>query len=510
VSAPLPNVLLLMADQLAASWLPAYGHPVVSAPNLAALARDGAVFDAAYCASPLCAPSRASLLTGRLPSRTGVYDNAAEMPASLPTITHHLRAAGYATSLAGKMHFVGPDQLHGFEERLTPDVYPAGLDWTPDWDAGPDARLSWYHTMESVLRPGVVAAAMQVDYDDETAFHGARALLDHARRRPGEPFFHVVSFTNPHDPWEMPRRYWDRYDPAAIPAPEVGPIPLAEADPHSRRLRAMCGVDEAAVGAEQVRRARHGYFAAISYLDERIGDVLAALDASGLADDTVVIFTADHGEMLGERGLWFKMAFFEGAARIPLIVRAPGRVAAGTRVAPPVSQLDLAPTLLELCGHPDAAAIAAGMDGATLGPLLRGERDGDRGAVVAEYLAEGVTGPALMVREGPLKASVHGDDPPQLYDLAVDPRELDDLARTAAGAERCADLLRRARPPWDPAELRGRVLESQRERRLVVSALGLGRTAAWDYLPAPDTGRYVASRADLYEFQRRARLDAPE
>jgi choline-sulfatase len=514
VSAPAPNVLLLMADQLAASWLPAYGHGVVQAPNLTALARDGATFEAAYCASPLCAPSRASLLTALRPSRTEVFDNAAEMRASLPTIAHHLRAAGYATSLAGKMHFVGPDQLHGFEERLTPDVYPAGLDWTPDWRAGPDARLSWYHTMESVVRPGVVAASMQVDYDDEVAFHGARALLDHARRRPGEPFFHVVSFTNPHDPWELPRRYWDRYDPAAVEPPSVPPIPLEDADPHSRRLRAMCGIDEAGLTEAQVRRARHAYYAAISYLDERVGHVLGALRESGLEDDTIVIFTADHGEMLGERGLWFKMAFFEAAARVPLIVRAPGRVAAGTRIAAPVSQLDVAPTLLELCGHPDAAGIAAGLDGTALGPLLDGARPGAappaRDAVIAEYLAEGVTAPALMIRRDRFKYVVYGDDPEQLYDLEADPHELRDLARTADGAQRCIDLLRDAARGWDPTELATRVLDSQRERRLVVAALGRGRTAAWDYLPPPDAGRYVASRGDLYEVQRRARLDAPD
>jgi choline-sulfatase len=512
MSAPAPNVLLLMADQLAAQWLPAYGHRVVQAPHLAGLARDGAAFEAAYCASPLCAPSRASLLTGLLPSRTGVFDNATEMRASLPTIAHHLRAAGYATSLAGKMHFVGPDQLHGFEERLTPDVYPAGLDWTPDWTAGEDTRLSWYHTMESVLRPGVVAAAMQVDYDDEVAFHGARALLDHARRRPGEPFFHVVSFTNPHDPWELPRRYWERYDPDAIESPDVPAIPAGEADPHSRRLRAMCGVDEAGLTEAQVRRARHGYFAAISYLDERIGQVLDALDATGLAEDTIVIFTADHGEMLGERGLWFKMAFFEAAARIPLLVRAPGRVAAGTRIAAPVSQLDLAPTLLALGGHPDAAEIAAGLDGTALEWLLdraAAATAPPRGAVIAEYLAEGVTAPALMVRRDRFKYVACGEDPEQLFDLAADPAEMRNVAGTDEGAERCAELRREARG-WDPAELRARVLESQRERRLVVSALGRGRAAAWDYVPPPDAGRYVGSRTDLYELQRRARLDAPE
>jgi choline-sulfatase len=143
-----------MVDQLAAGWLPAYGHPVVQAPTLTRLAQEGVVFESAYCPSPLCAPSRAAMLTGRLPSRTGAFDNAAELAASSWTVTHGLRALGYATSFAGKMHFVGPDQLHGFEERLTTDIYPADLTWTPDWRRPVGERLDWYHTMESVLRPG--------------------------------------------------------------------------------------------------------------------------------------------------------------------------------------------------------------------------------------------------------------------------------------------------------------------------------------------------------------------
>jgi choline-sulfatase len=504
-----PNVLLLMADQLAASWLPAYGHRVVRAPHLDALARAGVVFDAAYCASPLCAPSRASLLTGLLPSRTGVYDNAAEMRASLPTVTHHLRAAGYATTLAGKMHFVGPDQLHGFEERLTPDVYPAGMDWTPDWRAPAGTRLPWYHTMESVLDPAVSAASMQVDYDDEVCFHAVRALYDHARRRPADPFFLVASFTSPHDPWELPGRYWDRYDPAEIEPPAVPAIPLEEADPHSRRLRAMCGADEAALSAQQVRRARHAYFAAISYVDERIGEVLAALRESGLDDDTIVVFTADHGEMLGERGLWFKMAFFEDSGRVPLVVRAPGRFAAGARVAAPVSQLDLAPTLLELTG----LAADAGLDGASLVPALRGSGGrgdgGEGGSVVAEYLAEGVTAPAVMVRRGALKYARCPGDPDQLYDLAADPHELRNLAENDDD-RRAAPLRAEADRRWDLAALERDVLQSQRERRLVVAALDRGRYEAWDYAPRVDGSmRYVRSKADLYDLQRRSRLDAP-
>jgi choline-sulfatase len=502
-----PNILLVMVDQLAASWLPAYGHGVVQAPHLTALAREGVVFDAAYCASPLCAPSRASLLTGRLPSRTRVYDNAAEMRASLPTVTHALRTAGYATALAGKMHFVGPDQLHGFEERLTPDVYPAGMDWTPDWRAPLGERLPWYHTMDSVLHPGVSAASMQVDYDDEVCFHAVRALYDHARTRPREPFFLVASFTSPHDPWELPPRYWDRYEAAAIPLPAVPAIPLEAADPHSARLRAMCGTDAAVLDDEQIRRARHAYFAAISYVDERIGEVLAALSASGLADDTVVVFTADHGEMLGERGLWFKMAFFEDSARVPLIVRAPADIAAdGTRVAAPVSLLDLAPTLLDLAGVPEDAEARAGLDGVTLAPVLR-ETAARSGPVVAEYLAEGVTAPMVMVRDGALKYVRCPGDPDQLFDLDADPRE----RRNLAGSHPRADALRaEADRRWALAALEREVLDSQRERRVVVPALDRGRHEAWDYVPRADGAmRYVRSKADLYDLQRRARLDVP-
>jgi choline-sulfatase len=508
VSARPPNLLLIMVDQLAAGWLPAYGHPVVQAPNLTRLARDGLVFESAYCPSPLCLPSRAGLLTGKLPSRIGAYDNAAELPASTATVAHHLRTHGYATSLAGKMHFVGPDQLHGFEERLTTDVYPADLIWTPDWRRPVGERLPWYHTMESVLRPGVCEASMQLDYDAEVTFHGVRRIFDFARESSRDPFFLVASFSHPHDPWEIPGRYWERYDPAAIPPPSVPAIELLQADPHSRRLREMLAVDEAGLSTDQVRTARHAYFAAISYVDERIGELLAALRDAGLDDDTIVLFTADHGEMLGERGLWYKMSFFEPSARVPLMVCAPGRVSAG-RVVEPVSLLDLAPTLLELAAHPRAEELAAELDGTSLVSLLDGRAATRPPAVVAEYLAEGVTSPAFMVRRGPHKFVSCGGDPDQLYDLAHDPHELVNLADRPANADLRRSFRDAVAALWDVGDLERRVLESQRERHLVAEALATGRRTSWDYQPNVDKGsRYVRSGADMYELQRRARLDS--
>ena len=505
-----PNVVLIMVDQLAAGWLPAYGHPVVQAPNITSLAHEGVVFESAYCASPLCAPSRAALLTGRLPSHTEVFDNAAELRASLPTIAHHLRAAGYATCLAGKMHFVGPDQLHGFEERLTTDVYPADLGWTPDWSLPVGEHLPWYHTMESVLSPGVCAASLQLDYDDEVAFRAVRRIFDFARAR-----------------YRRARSFWSR--PSAIPTtpgrsaagtgsatsrrrstgPPCPALAADEADPHSRRLREMIGIDEAALSEEQLRAARHGYYAAISYVDERIGEVLAALRDAGLDGDTVVALTADHGEMLGERGLWYKMSFFEPSARVPLIVSAPGRIAPGRR-ADPVSLLDLAPTLLELAAPGAADELARDMDGSSLAPLLDDPTAEGPAEVLGEYLAEGVTSPAVMIRRGPHKFIRCDGDPDQLYDLAEDPHELVNLAGRGSHADLHQAFDEAVAARWDMPGLTERVRESQRERRLVTAALAAGRNTPWDYQPLVDaSSQYVRGRGSLDQRHRRARLETP-
>jgi choline-sulfatase len=494
-------VLLIMVDQLAAQWLPVYGHGVVRAPVLDSLAAESVVFDAAYCASPLCAPSRAAMLCGRRASAIGVFDNAAELPASVPTFVHGLRAAGYRTCLAGKMHFVGPDQLHGFERRLTTDVYPASLDWTPDWTRPVADRLPWYHSVNSVLEPARTLASLQTDYDDEVAFHAVREVHDLARADGEDPFLLVVSFTNPHDPWEVPPRYWDLYDPGSIELPAVGLLPFEEADPHSRRLRVMSGIDEVSLSADDVRRGRQGYYAAISYVDERIGSVLSALRDTGLDRDTVIVFTADHGEFLGERGLWYKMSFLEPSARVPLFVRVPGDAAG--RVSSPVSLVDLAPTMLELCGA-DRAGLAMDGEGLLGRPGLSG-----RGPVVCEYHAEGVNAPAAMIRDGRFKLIVCRDDPDQLYDLGADPLELSNLAGAPEHASTVVALRRALADRLDLASIERRVLESQRARRLVAAALNVGDVAAWDYQPFVDAStQYVRTRRDLYLLQRAARLDA--
>jgi len=495
-----PNFLILMADQLGASALPAYGNRVARTPHLDALAENGVVFQSAYCNSPLCAPSRLVFLTGRLPSAIGAFDNAAELPADVPTFAHYLRFAGYRTVLSGKMHFCGPDQLHGFEERLTTDIYPADFGWTPDWANFAD-RPSWYHNMDSVMRAGPCVRTNQIDFDDEVVFQAKRRLFDIARGNDPRPFCMVVSLTHPHDPFAIPLEYWSRYEDADVDMPRVQLAP-EDLDPHSRRLRYVCGVDAQPVTAERIRAARHAYYGAVSYVDDQFGSILKALAEARLAEDTIVILLADHGEMLGERGLWYKMSFFEPASRIPLLVHAPRRFTPGT-VARSVSSVDLLPTLAEIAGDGQAPRYATELEGRSLLPHL--ERRGGHDEVLGEYLGEGAVAPIVMIRRGPHKFVHCPTDPDQLYDLTQDPDELYNLA--GRDQESSARFRAEVRKLWSLDLLNAQVLASQRRRRLVASALRLGKQTSWDYQPTVDASRqYVRNSKTLDEIEAAARF----
>jgi choline-sulfatase len=499
-----PNLLVLMADQLTPGALAAYGNRVAKTPHIDALATAGVVFDSFYCNSPLCAPSRFSWLAGRLPSAIGGYDNAAELPAAVPTFAHYLRRAGYRTILSGKMHFCGPDQLHGFEERLTTDIYPADFGWTPDWTRFAE-RPSWYHTMDSVTQAGPCARTNQIDFDDEVVFSARQRLFDLARGRDRRPFCMVVSMTHPHDPYTIPQAYWDRYADADIDMPRVRLAP-EQLDPHSKRLRHVCGLELQPVTDAQVRAARHAYYGAVSYVDDQVGEVLSTLRAAGLAGNTIVCLLADHGDMLGERGLWYKMNFFEPAARIPFIVHAPGRFGP-RRVAESASLLDLLPTFCELAGGA-ATDYATPLDGVSLVPQLGGAAG--RGEVIGEYLAEGAIAPLVMIRRGRYKFVHSPADPDQLYDLGADPDERVNLAVASAHAPRVREFAAEVARRWDLARLHAEVLASQWRRHLVYAALRSGSYSPWDYQPRRDASRlYIRNDQDLNDLEAMARFPRP-
>ncbi len=496
-----PNLLILMADQLSACALPAYGNPTALTPHVDALAAGGVVFDSFYCNSPLCAPSRFSFLAGRLPSQIGAYDNAAELSAEVPTFAHYLRRAGYRTILSGKMHFCGPDQLHGFEERLTTDIYPADFGWTPDWTRFAD-RPSWYHTMDSVTQAGPCTRTNQIDFDDEVVFSARRKLFDLARGKDRRPFCMVVSMTHPHDPYSIPQPYWDRYQGVDIDMPRVR-LDAGQLDPHSRRLRHVCGLDQQPVTEKQVRAARRAYYGAVSYVDDQIGAMRQALADARFADETIVMLLADHGDMLGERGLWYKMNFFEPACRIPFIVHAPGRYAA-RRVAGSASLVDVLPTLCELAGAA-GSGYATPLCGQSLLPQLAGGPAAD--TVFGEYLAEGAIAPLVMIRRGHLKFVHSPADPDQLYDLAADPLELRNLAAEPGQEALMREFRAEIAGRWDLSKLHDAVLASQRRRRWVYAALREGHYQPWDYQPDRDASRlYIRNDQDLGDLEAMARF----
>lgn len=476
-----PNFLVIMADQLSAQALPAYGHPVVKAPNVDALARESALFEQAYCNFPFCAPSRMAMLSGQLASRVGAFDNGAEVPASVPTVMHYLRARGYHTSLSGKMHFIGPDQLHGYEERLTTDIYPADFSTTPDWSikGTPVSGISF----RGVVEAGVCKRNLQMDFDEEVHHAAMRKLYALGRQRQQRPFMLTVSYTHPHNPFNTTQRHWDRYDHSAIDLPAIPHIPYEARDPHSRRHYLLTRMDEYDMTDERIRMARHAYYGMVSYFDDKVGELLGALEDTGLRDDTVVILTADHGEMLGERGMWYKMCLFERAMRVPLLVRLPAAARAGRRIAQPVSHLDVLPTMLELSSGGKAPPPVEPIDGHSLVPLLHGNDDVEPRDVPAEYTADGAIAPCLMIRSGAHKYIWSEPDGAQLFDLADDPHELRNLAGSAAtrdveDAMRCKLAAR-----WDAAALDAEVRKSQRRRLFVQPLLTFANGRSWDCEP---------------------------
>jgi choline-sulfatase len=497
-----PNVLVIMYDQLTPSALGCYGNTATRAPHIDRLAATGVVFDAAYTNSPLCTPARYCLMTGQLPSATRGYDNAAYLASTIPTFAHYARAAGYRTVLSGKMHFVGPDQLHGFEERRTTDIYPADFGWTPDWRA-PDQRIDWwYHNMDSVVGAGVAEVTNQLLFDDETGYHATRALHDLARTSDERPFLLVASFTHPHDPYVARKEHWDRYEGVAIPMPvtAAADVPL---DPHSARLREVSAMDRTAITDDDVRRARRAYLANISYVDDWTGKLMATLESLGVADDTVVMLLADHGDMLGERGLWYKMNFFEPSARIPLVVHAPQRFAA-RRVSAPVSLVDVLPTIIELAGGSPADAVEP-LAGTSLLALCTGESQPKR-TVVGEYTGEGSCAPIVMLRRGALKFVHCPVDPDQLYDLEHDPQERVNLATDPAWLETVTAFRAEVDQRWDMPRFHTEVLQDQARRRLVDGALRKGVYTPWDYTPRRDgSSEYMRNHLDLNDVERNAR-----
>jgi len=436
-----PNVLLFCPDQHTPHVLGCYGDPVARTPRLDRLAEEGVVFRSAYCNQPICVPSRMSFLTGRYPHRIDVWGNGYCLPSTVPTVAHALGRAGYRTALCGRMHFIGPDQRHGFQERPVGDPGPYAH-WSSCCGYDPlDRHLGNMSTPAPLTQVGS-GSTWTPEFDRQVTDAACAWLGGCARQDDGRPFLLTVGLFNPHCPYIAPRERYQRYvDAVALPDIPAGHLdglhPFHKT--YRDRIRAADITDETA------RKARAAYYALVEMVDECFGRVLDAVDRHGLADNTIVVYFSDHGDLLGEHGRWHKGCFYEGSVGVPLMVRWPGQLPAGRRVRETVSLVDLMPTLCQWTGAP----VPKGIDGRSFAPLAMGDDPAWPDRALAEYYTGNDA--VRMVREGPWKLVYYNRYQPELYNLDEDPAELHDRAADPACAGVRESLLQRVfADGWHP------------------------------------------------------------
>ncbi|MCC6145168.1 MAG: sulfatase-like hydrolase/transferase [Candidatus Hydrogenedentes bacterium] len=439
---PRPNVLFLFSDQHSPRFLGHVGHPVVRTPQLDRLAREGVVFDRAYCQSPLCCPSRASLLTGRYCRDLGIYDNQHILESNGVTFPRVLGAAGYRTCLIGKAHFNG-EQFQGYQERPYGDL--CGQAHQPDPQRLPergDAGLGGL--IEAAGPSGIPLPLTQTEI---CVAESAKWLQAHVASRGGQPFCLSVHFDKPHFPICPPPEYFKRYE-GRVHLPDLPDGFLEKEVPFVRAAMRNFGICD----AERRDRAAHehalaAYCGCVEWMDDAVGRILATLDYLGLAENTLVVYSSDHGEMAGERGTWQKSVFYEASARVPLLMRLPSITgASGRRIATPVGLIDLFPTFCELAGvaTPDTCG------GTSLLPLLRSATI-DRDAIFSESVVlKEPEHAGCMIRTGRWKYNTYLDGAEELYDLDADPGEWINLAAAPAHRAVLDDLRRRVVAFWQP------------------------------------------------------------
>lgn len=441
-----PNVLFIISDDLNNS-LGCYGHPLVKSPNIDRLAARGVLFERAYCQFPLCGPSRNSLLTGLYPNSSGILANAQIFRQTIPShisLPQAFRLQGYFAGRVGKLYHYnvprsigtnGHDDLGSWELELN----PAGCDRLVDephvfslLPGNFGGTLSWYAS------PGD-----DLEHTDGLEATDAEWVLERCARDKSRPFFLAVGFFRPHTPYIAPKKYFDMYPLDKMPVAVVDDAEQQAVPPLALGSRKK---EESQLNDDLRRQALQAYFASITFMDAQVGRVLDSLDRLGLADNTIVVFTSDHGYHLGEHGLWQKQSLFEESSRIPLIIAAPGVATAKTAAPTPVGLIDLYPTLAELCNVP----APENLQGQSLVPILKNPSLPGRGWTLTQVrrnLGQGrqATGYTLRTPEWRYTEWEEGREGRQLYDHLKDPREQANLAESPAYADRVGELSRRLR-----------------------------------------------------------------
>ncbi len=455
-----PNLLYVHSDQHNSAILGCCGDPLAQTPNLDSIAERGVVLENAYCTSPICVPARMSMLTGRHPYENRAWTNSHVLDSGIPTFAHAMGAAGYSPVLVGRMHSIGPDQLHGYVDRLVGD-HSANHPGNKGADhgmlsgtAGP-ARIS-------LEKSGIGQSAYQVHDEDVTAATVNYLNQLGVRKRAGvleSPFSLSVGFMLPHQPFVARRADYEIYqDKMTMPG---CPEPFSEKlHPYFRGWRERCGIVE--VSEEEILRARTAYWALVTRMDVMIGEILTALRKNELDNNTLILYSSDHGEQLGEHGLWWKQTFYDGSAKIPAIMSWPGVLPEGIRCDNVISSLDLNATMLDALSAPPLPES----HGRSLLPLLYGVDAKWEDVAFSEYCTDAGCF-HRMIREGDWKLNYYHEQPPQLFNLREDPHELHDRAGDETCREVQETLTQKVLDGWDPELIREQLISRREDAKLL-------------------------------------------
>lgn len=461
-----PNILFLFSDQHAQPVAGCYGDPVVQTPNIDRLAREGVRFDNAYCPSPICVPSRMATLTARWPHRQECWTNDDMLRSDLPSWLHRAGAAGFDPVLIGRLHAIGPDQLHGYAGREIGDHSP-NFSGAARQSLGPLEGTN-DPNLESLERSGPGMSAYQSK--DEAVTDAAIGWLQDvgaARNSQGKPFCLTVGYMLPHPPYVVDRDAYSLYR-DRVPAPKLG----AESanDAWHNWWRTARGVE--AVPHNQRDRARAAYWGLVHRLDQMIGRVLDTLEAIGALENTLIVYASDHGDHLGERGLWWKHTFFEESVKVPLIMRLPGVLPAGAIRNQVVNLIDLSQTLLDAMGAPQLPHA----DGRSFWKVAQDDAAPWDNETFSEYctdpIPEWTGGRAVqqrMIRSNQWKLSIYDSDPPLLFDLGSDPKEQNNRANDPDCAEVFHELMARLTNDWAHEEIAARMQERRIEKDILAA-----------------------------------------
>ncbi len=455
-----PNIIFIFSDQHNSSVIGAAGDTVAVTPNLDSLAEKGTMLSDCYCASPLCVPSRSCMLTGQLPTQTGIYNNHQSLRFEQATFAHSLTASGYSTVLCGRMHFIGDEQRHGFQERLVGDFTP-----THERMGGKFLGSLTGSTGPSIVSieksgPGYSSALAY----DEDVVNAACSYVEGYESE--QPLFMTVGLHDPHCPYVCPEELFEYYI-DKVTADDDLEFERRKAHPAVKKWFELRSVEN--VTKEEVIRVKAAYYGMVTFMDSLIGRLLDTVDNKLDPDNTLIIYSSDHGDCIGDNGLFWKTNFYEGSVKVPLIFKYPKLFAQNRKISAPTSLTDLAPTLCDIAG----AQMLPDTFGRSLLPLLSGEEEEDFGRVIISQLAD-IKGdaPSAMIKKDGYKLVKHMRyDDVQLFDLSKDPKEKSDLGRDRRYESVRQALLKILEEYWDEEEVRKTYEQDAADREIFYGAV---------------------------------------